>query len=234
MAFNLFKLVGGSKLLVLPAVGLVVGGTGVCYGTYRVSRAWTGSALGTDFEEAGTLCQVVSTIAGGGAAGGFLFARHSNYRPLPFRTILERMHADLANAPPASVTRAVSSGGTVIHTSTQLVNPRPIPTSAVPVQTWLHDMRVRTTLFLRAARVPARFYTVNILGTALLAGSVTSVAQRFVCGKTGHSDEVGNLGKIGAAKQQKARAPAPEVTPAAPVPTASTDAPTTAADGQEE
>jgi hypothetical protein len=38
MAFQLWKLVGGSKLLLLPFTGLVIGGTGVCYGTYRVSR----------------------------------------------------------------------------------------------------------------------------------------------------------------------------------------------------
>jgi hypothetical protein len=59
-------------------------------------------------------------------------------------------------------------------------------------------------LFLRAARVPARFYLLNIVGSAILAGGVTSVAQRFVCGPTGSHAEIGNLVKLGQAKALRA------------------------------
>jgi hypothetical protein len=52
-----WKVVGGSKLLLVPFSGLVLGAAGVSYGTYRVSRAWTGSSLGVDFEEAGSVSE---------------------------------------------------------------------------------------------------------------------------------------------------------------------------------
>ena len=38
MAFNVAKLVGGSKLLLLPFTGIVLGGTAISYGTYKISR----------------------------------------------------------------------------------------------------------------------------------------------------------------------------------------------------
>ena len=41
MAFALWKTVGGSKLLLLPITGLVLGGTAASYGTYRVARSET-------------------------------------------------------------------------------------------------------------------------------------------------------------------------------------------------
>lgn len=45
MAFALWKTVGGSKLLLLPITGLVLGGTAASYGTYRVARSDSGQSI---------------------------------------------------------------------------------------------------------------------------------------------------------------------------------------------
>lgn len=51
MAFNLLKAVGGSKLLLLPFTGVVVGGTGLCYATYKVTRSGKETEEETEKEE---------------------------------------------------------------------------------------------------------------------------------------------------------------------------------------
>ena len=93
------------------------------------------------------------------------------------------------------MTRTVTAGGEVLHTTLERRNPRPSSYSG-----WVHDIQTRTQLLLRAARVPARFWMVNVVGGAAIAGSVTSFAQRFVCGKTGSGREVGNFVKISETK----------------------------------
>jgi len=203
MAWNLWKVVGGSKLLLLPFSGLVLGGAGAFYGTYRVSRSWTGTTLGVDFEEAGSICQPVSSVAGLSAAGGFLLARHSNYRPLPFSEILLRMEREL-HAANKTVTKSVSREGVILSTkSSQL---QKAPPAEATLASWGHAMRFRLRLFLRAARVPARFYLINIFAGAALAGAVTSIAQRAVCGRTGTPEEVGKGFAATVAAKRKASA----------------------------
>jgi hypothetical protein len=155
---------------------------------------------------------VVSTAGAVGLTGGFLLARHSNYRPLPFRDVLAQMEKEL-HLRNQTVTRTVSRDGkTILSSAAQQLDPRP-PASAPAVQGWLHAMRTRTTLLLHAARVPARFYAVNVLGGAIIAGCATSVAQRVVCGRTGHPSELGRslvTKSLGAARPA-APAPAPVI-----------------------
>lgn len=96
-----------------------------------------------------------------------------------------------------SVTHTVSRTGALLRSVTERMNPRP---TTSPLHGWFHDMRVRTGLFFRAARIPTRFYFINIVGTAMIGGTVTSLAQRGVCGRTGSKEEVGNLKKLNQTK----------------------------------
>jgi hypothetical protein len=80
--------------------------------------------------------------------------------------------------------------------------------------------------------VPTRFYAINILGGALLAGAVTSLAQRLVCGRTGHENEVGNLGKLVGAKSL--RPTGARTTTSAPTQAAAHHAPAQAASSEEQ
>jgi hypothetical protein len=166
------------------------------------------------------ICQAVSTIAGVGAAGGFLLARHSNYRPLPFSEILLRMEREL-HAANKTVTRSVGKDGVVISTTTSQLVKR--PPKADTMAGWVHDMRFRTRLFLRAARVPARFYFINVFCSAVILGAVTSVAQRVVCGRTGSDSEVGKgFAAMVAAKRKRTavdkQQPQPQLLQSAPPP----------------
>lgn len=71
-------------------------------------------------------------------------------------------------------------------------------------------------LFLRAARVPARFHAVNVVGGAMLMGAVTSLSQRVVCGRTGSAGEVGKLPSDKDKMAAAATAAAAKATAAAP------------------
>jgi len=192
MAWNAWKVVGGSKLLLFPMVGLAVGGASIGYASYAVSRSWTGRALGVDFDRAGGVCQVVSSVGGVTAAGAFLAVRLTNYRPLPFREILQRMENELVtnSAPTSKVTHAVSSDGTVIRSARNTVRtPPPAPSGSF--QSWLQLVRQRSNLLMRAARIPIRFHAINVLAGAAVAGAATSMSQRVACGRTGTANEAG-------------------------------------------
>jgi hypothetical protein len=119
-----------------------------------------------------------------------------------------------------TVTRSVGKDGVVISTTTSQLVKR--PPKADTMAGWVHDMRFRTRLFLRAARVPARFYFINVFCSAVILGAVTSVAQRVVCGRTGSDSEVGKGFAATVAAKRKRTAdkqqPQPQLLQSAPPP----------------
>src|ERR1700693_1257174 len=90
MVFQFIRLAGkfsGSKVLLLPAIGIAFVSVATLSLTYTTARGITSKLLGVKFEQASTVCQTTASGIAAIPTLGYISYRHYRYEPLSIDAI---------------------------------------------------------------------------------------------------------------------------------------------------
>ena len=127
-------------------------------------------------------CQALSSTVAGAGVVGYLVYRHQTYDP-PSLTRLAQLATEAAAPAPPTTPACLPLTGPLQASSTlppsTIISPSAYSSSAPAT---VRSSRLRHAI--NVIRVPARFYVINLLASAAVAGVGMSVGQRLFCGRT--------------------------------------------------
>jgi hypothetical protein len=172
MVFQFIRLAGkfsGSKILLLPAIGIAFVSVATLSLTYTTTRAITSRLLAVKFEQSSTICQTTTSGLAAIPTLSYIGYRHYRYEPLSIDAIT------------AAIEEQAKQDG--------LLNQRHQPSTSntqrrVDVQDLYYRITQNSRVYQQYIAQPLKFYAINLWLGAAIMGSATAVAQRIVCGRT--------------------------------------------------
>ena len=132
------------------------------------------------------MCQALSSTVAGAGVVGYLVYRHNTYEP-PSLTRLAQLATEAATPAPPTTAAGLPLTGPLQTSSTlppsTIVSPSAYSSttaSSASSGSFVPASRLRNAI--NVIRVPARFYAINLLASAAVAGVGMSVGQRLFCG----------------------------------------------------